>query len=124
MNWIEHLPAAARAEGPYHLAWWQLLALPALLLGSWVAGMFLARVLRSLLALAARRTRFTWDDEIIDGIGGPLPLACAGGVARLLVAWLPLPGAWRGGIAEGLRTVALVALFWVLLRVVTVAGTV
>jgi MscS family membrane protein len=123
MDWIEHLPAAFRAEGPDHLAWWQLLALPALLLASWVVGIFVARVLRSLLALAARRTTFTWDDQVIEGIGGPLTLACTVGVARVLVAWLPLPGPWRGKMAGGLRTAALLALFWVLLRVVTVAGS-
>jgi MscS family membrane protein len=122
MDWIERLPAAVRAEGPYHLAWWQLLALPALLLASWVAGMFLARVLRTLLALAARRTRFSWDDQLVDAIGRPLTLACTVGVARLFVGWIPLPPHWHAAIAGGLRPVAVAAFFWFLLRVVTVAG--
>jgi MscS family membrane protein len=119
---IEHVPAALRGVGPYHLPWWQWLALPLLLVVAWVAGMFLGRILRSLLGLLVRRTRVTWDDEIVAGIGGPLALACAAGAARLLIPFLELPAAWEGPLYNGLRIAVVAAFFWCLLRVVTVTG--
>jgi MscS family membrane protein len=122
MRLIDHFPAALRGTGPYHLAWWQWLALPLLLLVAWVIGMVLGRVARSLLAYAARRTRFSWDDEIVAGIGGPLVLAGTAGAARLLIPLLELPEGWVAALYTGVRTAVVAAFFWCLLRVVTVAG--
>src|SRR5437762_8395990 len=104
MGLIEQLPGALRGEGPHHLLWWQWLALPVLVVASWVAGMFLGRVARSLLALAVRRTRFSWDDQIVAGLGGPLTLLCTAGVARVAIPFLELPAAWQGPLYIGLRT--------------------
>jgi MscS family membrane protein len=111
-----------RGPGPYDLTWWQWLVVPLALTAAWIAGLFLGRLVRVLLGRAVRRTRVTWDDQIVEGIGRPLNLACAVAVARVAVLWLPLPGHWHGTIVVGLRVVLAVALFWFLLRVVTVGG--
>jgi len=118
MHLLDHLDAM----GPYGLVMWQWLTLPALLVGAWIVGMFLARVVRGLLARAVRHTSYTWDDQIVDGIGRPLTLACTVAVAWAGTVWLTLPERWDRGIDRGLRTAAAIAFFWVVWRIVTVAG--
>jgi MscS family membrane protein len=119
---IELFPAALRAEGPHQLRYWQWLALPVVVLAAWLAGLFLGRIVRAVLAPAVRRTRVTWDNEILESSGRPLTLACAVAVARLAVPFLALPPLWQGRIFAGLRTALVAALFWFVLRVVTLAG--
>jgi MscS family membrane protein len=122
MGFMESVRAVVRGGGPYHLAGWQWLALPVLMVLVWFAGLFLGRIASALLRRLVRRTRFSWDDELVTGVGRPLTLVCAVAVARVLVPFLALPPAWQARIYGGLRTLLLAAFFWFLLRMVTIGG--
>jgi MscS family membrane protein len=119
---IESLPESLRAIGPRGLAWWQWLALPVVLVVAWTTGAVLARFTRSLLVIVVRRTKVSWDDEVVSSLGGPLVLAWGVLASRALLSLLMLPDRAEAWAGKALRTVMFMAFFWLVLRLVTFAG--
>jgi len=120
--WLrERLPVALQRELWGHLYAWQWLgilgAVPVLLLVGWVA----STVGRFLLARIARRTATEWDDLILEHIPGPFRLAVAALAAGPVLGALALNVRAAGLVTAGRRGALLLALFWGLLRVITVA---
>jgi MscS family membrane protein len=121
-SWLrDRLPRALRREGWAHLYYWQwlgvLAALPALLLVGWAA----STVGRFLLTRLARRTATEWDDLILEHIPGPFRLAVAALVAGPLLGVLALNARATAFVGDARRGALLLALFWGVLRVITVA---
>lgn len=123
--WLnEHLPAPLRTAGPGGLVVWQWLALPIVFVLAWVIGIVLGRLTRAFLTMVAGRTRFSWDDQLVEGLRGPLTLAWTVAASRLLLPLLALPGTAQDLAYKGLRTAVFLAFFWFLLRLVVVFGKV
>jgi MscS family membrane protein len=121
-SWLrDRLPRALRGEGWAHLYWWQwlgvLAAIPVLLLVGWLA----STGGRLLLTRLARRTATEWDDLILEHIPGPFRLAVAALAAGPLLGVLALNARAAAFVGDARRGALLLALFWGLLRVITVA---
>ena len=120
--WVrERVPRTLMGEGPFNVYWWQWiglgLAIPVLVLLAWVLG----AVLRSVLGRIARRTLSDWDDVLLENLRGPFRLSAAALAGTPLFALLelnPRAGAFLDASTRGL---ALIALFWGLLRLIRIA---
>ena len=117
----EHLPAPLLREGPRGLLWWQWLALPLLAVVAVVLGALLGWMTRRALGHLAARTRTTWDDLLLERIGGPLTALWAIGVVTVLQAWLVLPASAEDVLHHVLRAATYLVVFWAGFRSVTVA---
>lgn len=117
---LERLPAALLRSGPGDVLWYQWLLLPLFFAAAWLLGSVVARVLRAVLRRLAARTQVTWDDAVLDRLGGPITLACTFGVALVAAPWLLLAARAEGSLVTWLRTGVLVAFFWALTRAVEV----
>jgi MscS family membrane protein len=120
-RWVlEHLPDPLLRSGPRGLLYWQWLALPALLLASWILGFLLSRLTRRLLARIAARTAATWDDEVLRRVPGPLTLAWMLAAFYVAIPWLGLAQPARELVDRLLRAAFFVAFFWALARSIDV----
>jgi MscS family membrane protein len=119
---IEHLPPALLKPGFGELLWWQWLALPLFLVLAWLAGWVLGSFTSAALNRLAARTSATWDDVILDRLGGPLALAWGVLVLYLLVPLLGLYEPAEDLIQRVLRVALYVVFFWSLLRSIDVLG--
>lgn len=115
------LPAALLEDGPFGFPRWKwlgvLLGIPLV----WLLTLALSFLLRSLALAVTRRTSATWDEELVARLRGPLRLFVASVLAGLLPLLLELDAQTMETIWRVLRIVAVVAVFWALLRMVGVA---
>lgn len=117
--WLrERLPATLMREGPWHVFYWQwigiALALPALVLLSWLVG----STLRTLLMRVAARTASDWDDLLVEHLRGPFRLWISAMAAVPLLSLLELNARLAGVVGNASRGVVLLSFFWALLRVI------
>jgi MscS family membrane protein len=120
--WLrERLPLPLQREGWAHLYWWQwigvLAALPVLVLVAWGASL----AGRFVLTRIAHRTASEWDDLILEHIPGPFRLAVAALAAGPVLGVLALNARATAFVGDARRGALLLALFWGVLRVITVA---
>lgn len=120
-HWVrEHLPAALRSTGPFGLQWWQWLALITLIPLAAVAGMLLAGPVQAWLKRLVSRTETKLDDALVHSARGPIVLLIGVATSRLLLYWIALPGPAETFVVELQQAIALVSVFWILLRVIGV----
>jgi MscS family membrane protein len=118
------LPALLHDTGPLGLSWWQWLALPGLLVVSWLVGSLLSRLAHRALVRATATTSFGWDDAVASRLRGPLALWCSLVVAWLALSWLQLPDGAELFILRALQALFLVGLFWALSRLTDVGAAI
>lgn len=121
---LEHVPASLRRTGPLDLAWWQWLALPALVLVCGVLAGGLASLTRYVLLRVARGTHAGWDDALVVRMRGPLWLLLGIGLGYVSLPQLSLAVPAEERLRVLLRMGAIVALFWSALRSVDLASDV
>ncbi len=120
-HWVrEHLPAALRSTGPFGLQWWQWLALLTLIPLAATVGLLLAGPVQSLLKRIVSRTETELDDALVQSARGPIVLLIGVATSRLLLYWIALPGPAETVVVELQQAIAVVAVFWILLRVIGV----
>src|SRR5687767_8599330 len=122
MNLAQYLPPALTAIGPRGLPWWQWLALPVVGLLALLVGLLLGRITHLLLKLVTHRTKVSWDDRILEAVVGPMSFLWAILLSFAALGELGLPQRTLDVLNRGLRTAALLAFFWMLLRLVSIAG--
>lgn len=114
----DRLPASMMREGPFNVFYWQwvalAIALPLLILVSWLLG----ATLRSVLGRIARRTVTDWDDLLLESLRGPFRLWAGSIVALPVLGLLQLNPRVDGFLSALVRGLALIALFWALLRII------
>lgn len=115
-----HLPAPLLGEGPRGLLWWQWLGVPVALGLALLAGALLGAATRRILGRLAARTATTWDDLLLERLGGPLATLWAIAAAWALQGALALPPEAAADAAGLLRAAATVLVFWTALRAVDV----
>jgi MscS family membrane protein len=105
-------------EGPFNMFYWQWLALaiavPLLVLVSWLLG----AAFRAVLGRIARRTVTDWDDLLLESLRGPFRLWAGSIVASPVLGILQLNPRVDGFLSALARGLALIALFWALLRII------
>jgi len=122
MHASEYIPAWLLASGQRGMAMWQWLAVPAVLAVAALVGAALERVGRAVVRLLARRARPDGQHPWIDLAVGPARWLWGMGVAYLLFTALRLPDNVQHLVDSVLRTAAFAAFFWILLRLVSLAG--
>lgn len=119
--WIrEHLPAALRRSGPLDLQLWQWLALLTLIPLAALVGALLAGPIQSVLKRLVRRTETELDDALVDSVRGPIVLLVSVATSAMLLYWIALPAGAENLVRDLQRAIAVVASFWILLRVIGV----
>ena len=119
--WVrEHLPEALRRSGPLGLQWWQWLALLTLIPLAAVVGLLLARPTQAVLRRLVSRTDTELDDALVASARGPIVLLIGVATSALLLRWIALPGAAERVVRELQQAFGVVAVFWILLRVIGV----
>ena len=120
-HWVrEHLPATLRRSGPFGIQWWQWLALLTLLPLAAIAGALLAGPVQAVLKRLVSRTETELDDALVHSARGPIVLLIGVTTSRLLLYWIVLPSAAEQVVVDLQRAIAVVAVFWILLRVIGV----
>lgn len=120
-SWVrERVPATLMREGPFNVYWWQWIglgvAIPVLVLLAWLLG----ALLRNLLGRIARRTVNDWDDVLLENLRGPFRLWAAALAGTPLFALLELNPRVGAFLVATTRGLALIALFWGLLRLIRI----
>lgn len=120
-TWVrERVPATFMVEGPFNVYWWQWigigLAIPLLVLIAWMLG----ALLRALLGRIAKRTVTDWDDVLLENLRGPFRLWAASLAAVPTFGLLDLNPRVGGFVSATIRGLALIALFWALLRLIRI----
>jgi MscS family membrane protein len=115
------LPAPLLASGPLGLARWQWLGFVVVPLLAWLLAVLMAAVLLAVARLIARRTATTWDDAVMGRLLGPLRLFLAAAFAFPLVGLLELDAQPTEWLIRFLRGLGAVALFWGLVRAITIS---
>lgn len=118
-SWIrERVPRTLLGEGPLSIYWWQWIGLavilPVLLLVAWALG----ALMRNVLGRLVRRTATDWDDILLANMRGPFRLWAAALAAAPLFGILDLNPRAAGFLSSMSRGLALIALFWALLRII------
>jgi len=120
-RWVRQiLPEPFFRVGPKGLMWWQWLAFPLLAVIALAIGRPLAAMTRGLLHRASRHTTTTWDDRLVDRIGGALTVLWALAIFRVLLPWLALTPQPQALVNALLAAGVVVASFWALWRSVDV----
>lgn len=119
--WIrEHLPAALRRSGPLDLQIWQWLALLTLIPLAAIVGALLAGPIQAVLKRLVSRTETELDDALVDSVRGPIVLLVGIATSALLLSWIALPIGVETFVRDLQRAIGVVAVFWILLRVIGV----
>lgn len=113
---LEHLPAPLLRPGPRDLLYWQWLALPLILVGSWGVGLLLGRLTHAVLLRVAGRTSSTLDDELAERLERPIALLWALVVVAIPISALNLYEPADRLLAGLRRAGILIVLFWAALR--------
>jgi MscS family membrane protein len=116
-----NLPASLVREGPFEIRRWKWLAAMILVPLVWLVTMGLASLLRRAALAVARRTQATWDDTFVERMRGPFRLFVGSALSAVLPLLLEFDAATASLTYRVLRGAALVAVFWGLLRLITVA---
>ncbi|MBI3932086.1 MAG: mechanosensitive ion channel family protein [Acidobacteria bacterium] len=122
-RWIrERLPDVLLRPGPRELLWWQWLTLVALAPLGWSLGRLLSGLTFRVAGRAAARTETLWDDAVLRRLRGPLALVWTLALIAVVVPALGLYAPAEAFLARVLKTGAVAVGFWVLWRIVDVAG--
>ena len=116
-SWV---PAPLLRAGPYQLALWQWLALPAAAAAAWIASRLLGGATHAVLTRLAARTETSFDDEMVEGLSGPIVLAWFFAALHALLVLIELPPRPELFTIRAINGGLFLAFFWALFRFVDV----
>jgi len=105
--------------GPFGLTWFQWLAIAAIAVGGIVFGKVAGRLVRAVVGRLVKRTRSTWDDVLLERLGGPLSAALGLAFVATLIQAADLTAADATAI-RFIRAGYFAVFFWSLFRLVDV----
>lgn len=118
--WLRgRIPAPLLREGPFGVHLWQWFGMGVAVLACLVLAGLIALAARWLLAMLTARTETAWDDLIVERLRWPFRLWLVGVLASPLFGLLGLNARAAGIVAASARGLVLVALFWGVLRLIT-----
>lgn len=119
--WVrEHLPPVLLESGPFDVQWWQWIALLTLIPLAALIGFLLAGPIQTMLRKLVSKTDTELDDILVGSLRGPIVLLVGVAASRLMLRWIALPSSAERLVVELQRATAVVAFFWILLRVISV----
>jgi MscS family membrane protein len=122
-RWVlEKLPEPLLRPGPRELMWWQWLAMPLVVVSSWLIAMLLSKLTTLVLTKLAARSTTQWDDAMVKRLQRPVTLWWLLAVAYCMLPWLALYTPAEKFVLSVMHTVFLVGLFWALTRVVDIGA--
>jgi MscS family membrane protein len=117
-NWvIRYLPAWAYQVNVYGVAIWQWLALPILFVLSLIAGRLIIMIVGRAAMPIAKRTKNTWDDDLLVVLGKPASLLASAGTFAAVVPAIALRKPAAVVVNRLLEALVLVGLFWTFFRI-------
>jgi MscS family membrane protein len=120
-DWIaENFPGPLLVVGPFGVQVWQWLALLTLIPLSGLIGRLIGRPTRDLLRRLVAKTSNQFDDELVSASREPITLFWSVLASRLLLFWVGLPPGAQKVVIELQQALLIVAVFWMLLRTITV----
>ena len=120
-HWIrEHLPAALMVSGPFDILYWQWIALLILVPLALFIGATLGGPTRALLRRIVSKTDNEFDDALVKASRGPVILLWSVVASRILLRWIALAAPAQTFMVEMQKAFAIVAVFWMVLRVIGV----
>jgi MscS family membrane protein len=115
------LPPSLREPGPFGVERWKwigaILAIPLV----WIVTLALGHVLHGAVLAVTRRTRATWDDELVGRLRGPVRLFIASVLGRFVPVVLELDASVQDQVWRVLQAVTVAAVFWMVLRAISLA---
>ncbi len=122
-GWVgDHLPLVFVGWQLAGVQLWQWLGLALFLGGAFLVGYLVSLVTRKLLLRLSGLTSWRWDDLLVARIGSPLTLALAALALALALPVLALAKGPHELLRSGCKLTGLLALGWVLVRIVDVIG--
>ena len=122
-KWMEeHLPEPLLRTGPRALAYWQWIAVPLLFLVALLAGHIMGWATRRVLRRVMSKPGGAWDDRTLARLGAPLTLGWGLSAVWFALPRLELYPPAQELILHILHAGALVAIFWMVVRLVEVGG--
>lgn len=119
-GWIGvHVPAVLMKIRILEVEAWQWLGILAALLLAWLMGVVIARLATGIASRIARRTNTTWGERLVTVSQGPMKLFVALAALGALVEPLHLSIPARSAIDHGRKTLLVVALAWLAMRLVS-----
>lgn len=120
-SWVRrYLPETLLTVGPLDIMWWQWIALVLLIPLVGFVGLLLGRPTRALLLRLVAQTETDFDDQLVAAARGPIILLWSVLASRVLLQWLALTPPAEAFVVELQMALAIVALFWVVLRMIGV----
>src|SRR5688572_1518040 len=116
-----NLPDLLDRFGLFGLTWFQWLVLVAIGALATVFGMFAGRLIRAVIGRIVRRTRATWDDQLLTRLGAPLSAALGLALAAALIPVVELTPDGSGWAYRTIRAGFFAVFFWSLFRLVDVS---
>ncbi len=114
---IRYLPAWAYQHSVYGVAIWQWVALPVSFVLSLIAGRVIIHIIGRAAMPIARRTKNTWDDDLLVALGKPASLLAGVGAFAALVPALALRKGPDDVVHKLIEALALIGLFWAFFRI-------
>ena len=106
--------------GPFELTWFQWLSLLGIVVAGVIFGQVAGKVVRALVGRIVKRTRSTWDDELLKRLAGPLSAALGLAFGAGLVPFTGIPDGAGDFAYKVIRAGYGFVFFWSLLRIVDV----
>ncbi|UQA61964.1 mechanosensitive ion channel family protein [Polyangium aurulentum] len=114
---IRYLPAWAYQVSVYGVAIWQWVALPVSFVLSLLAGRLLIMIVGRAAMPIAKRTKNTWDDDLLVALGKPASLLAGVGTFAAVVPAIALRKPADDVVHKIIDALALVGLFWAFFRI-------
>jgi len=116
-----NLPDVLGRFGLFGLTWFQWLVLVAIVALATLFGIFVGRLVRAVIGRIVRRTRASWDDQLLTRLGAPLSAALGLALAAALVPVVELTPYASGWAYRVIRAGFFAVFFWSLFRLVDVS---
>ena len=117
LDLTSYMPEVLQRIGPLDILWWQWIALPVLVIVSFVVGHLLGRVTRWFLCRVALRTEATWDDAILLALAAPLRWTWTILIFRAATKFMGLDYDVDRAIGGLVRGLLFLCFFWFAIRV-------
>jgi len=91
------------------------------LLGAFILGKLLVKIIVAILTRIARRTEVEWDDALVDRLAGPVSLVLTLQVFRAAMPWLPLEVRVATVISDVIGILTVVGVLWGVFRAIDLA---
>ena len=114
------LRALLDTYGPFGLTWFQWLMLLGIVVVGYIFGKIAGSVVRAVVGRIVKRTRSTWDDELLKRLAGPVSAALGLGFGAALVPFTGIPDDAGDFAYKVIRASYGFVFFWALFRIVDV----